>query len=76
MNSSQLGFLFVSAVLVWDGVSKVLSGVLYGRVRMEGVPPVATGWPVRGLGALELLVGLVLGIWVIRVWLKNRQGPR
>ena len=72
MNSKQLGFLLVSAVLVWDGVSKILSGVLYGRVRMEGVHPVTTGWPVRGLGALELLVGLALGLWLLRGWLKTR----
>ena len=59
MNSRRLGFSLVSAVLVWDGVSKVLSGVLYGRVRMEGIPPVATGWPVRGLGTLEVVIGPV-----------------
>lgn len=62
----------MSAVLVWDGVSKVLSGVLYGRVRMEGIPPVATGWPVRGLGVLEAVIGLALGLWLLRGWLKSR----
>ena len=72
MNSRKTGFLLVSAVLVWDGVSKVLSGVLYGRVRMEGIPPVATGWPVRGLGGLEVVIGLALGFWLIRGWLKTR----
>ena len=72
MNSKKLGLLLVTAVLVWDGVSKMLSGVLYGRVRMEGIPPVATGWYVRGLGALELVIGLALGGWLIRGWLKKR----
>ncbi len=72
MNSKKLGLLLVSGVLVWDGVSKVLSGVLYGRVRMEGIPPVATGWTVRGLGALELVMGLALGSWLIHGWLKSR----
>jgi len=72
MNSKKLGLLLVTAVLVWDGVSKMLSGVLYGRVRMEGIPPVATGWSVRGLGALELVIGLALGGWLIRGWLKKR----
>jgi len=72
MNSKRLGFSLVSAVLVWDGVSKVLSGEMYGRVRMEGVPPVATGWPVRGLGALEAVIGLALGLWLLRGWLKSR----
>jgi len=72
MNSKRLGFSLVSAVLVWDGVSKVLSGVLYGRVRMEGIPPVATGWPVRGLGVLEAVIGLALGLWLLRGWLKSR----
>jgi hypothetical protein len=71
MVSRRLGFMLVSAVLVWDGVSKVLSGVLYGRVRMEGIPPVATGWPVRGLGALEVVIGLALGLWLIRGWMKG-----
>ena len=73
MNSKKLGLLLVAGVLVWDGVSKVLSGVLYGRVRMESIPPVATGWTVRGLGALELVMGLALGSWLIRNWLKSRQ---
>ena len=71
MDSRRLGFLLVSAVLVWDGVSKVLSGVLYGRVRMEGILPVATGLPVRGLGALEVVIGLALGLWLIRGWMKG-----
>ena len=73
MNSKKLGLLLVTAVLVWDGVSKMLSGVLYGRVRMEGIPPVATGWSVRGLGALEVVIGLALGLWLIRGWMKGKS---
>ena len=66
LKMNRLGVFVVSAILLWDGVSKALSGKLYGKVRLEGLPPLSSGWRVHTLGVVEGLVGLALGLWVLR----------
>jgi len=67
-NIRRYAWIVIGGILVYSGLHHMMNQKLYGKVHW-GDSPIMQGWPVAGLGLIEI----ALGGYLIWRWLK-RQG--
>ena len=59
-DAKRFGWGVVAVILVYDGMTHAATGKIWGRLKGDGLPAVAEGWPVIALGLLEVGIGVYL----------------
>ena len=62
----KIGWVIVSAVLIYSGVRNLVTGKIYGKVRISENPPSMEGWDVRLIGLALSILGVVLVYKILR----------
>ncbi len=67
-RQKKAAIVVVAAIIIWTGLQNMISGRIYGRVRLANSEPLLEGWYVHLLGGLLIFAGIVMVFRIIRNW--------
>ena len=64
-TQSRTGWIIVALIIIWTGLSDLMTGKVYGKIVSGATRPIA-GWFVHFLGLVLVIAGVYLLIRLVR----------